>query len=108
MLGLSILSKLSRQGEKNGARLVTMSRGRKHSGKGKRRLGTPASVIFENLEAGANIDDIMNWYEGLDRNQVKAVIEFAARSLDETPSSSCSAIRDGQYCACTWSVSLPQ
>lgn len=48
----------------------------------------PVSVIFENLEAGANIDDIMNWFEGLDRNQVKAVIEFAARSLDETPSSS--------------------
>lgn len=47
----------------------------------------PVSVIFENLEAGANIDDIMNWFEGLDRNQVKAVIEFAARSLDETPSS---------------------
>jgi uncharacterized protein (DUF433 family) len=47
----------------------------------------PVSVIFENLEAGANIDDIMNWFEGLDRSQVKAVIEFAARSLDETPSS---------------------
>jgi uncharacterized protein (DUF433 family) len=36
----------------------------------------PVSVIFENLEAGANIDGIMNWFEGLDRNQVKAVIEF--------------------------------
>jgi len=45
------------------------------------------SVIFENLEAGANIDDIMEWFEGLDREQIKAVIEFAARSLDETPSS---------------------
>jgi uncharacterized protein (DUF433 family) len=42
----------------------------------------PVSVIFENLEAGANIDDIMNWFEGLDRDQVKAVIEFATRSLD--------------------------
>jgi hypothetical protein len=31
----------------------------------------PVSVIFENLEAGANVDDIMNWFEGLDRNQVK-------------------------------------
>ena len=50
----------------------------------------PVSVIFENLEAGANIDDIMNWFEGLDRNQVKAVIEFAARNLDETPSSALS------------------
>jgi uncharacterized protein (DUF433 family) len=41
----------------------------------------PVSVIFENLEAGANIDDIMEWFEGLDRDQIKAVIEFAARSL---------------------------
>lgn len=38
----------------------------------------PVSTIFENLEAGASIDDILNWFEGLDRNQVKAVIEFAA------------------------------
>ena len=50
----------------------------------------PVSIIFENLEAGANIDDIMNWFEGLDRDQIKAVIEFAARSLDETPSSAVS------------------
>lgn len=45
----------------------------------------PVSVIFENLEAGANIDDILEWFEGLDRAQIKAVIEFAARSLDEAP-----------------------
>ena len=42
----------------------------------------PVSVIFENLEAGANIDDTMDWFEGLDRDQIKAVIEFAARSLE--------------------------
>ena len=42
---------------------------------------------MEMLEAGANIDDILAWYDGLDRDQVKAVIEFAARSLD-TPVSS--------------------
>ena len=47
----------------------------------------PVSVIFENLEAGANIDDMMEWFQGLDREQIQAVIEFAARSLDETPSS---------------------
>jgi uncharacterized protein (DUF433 family) len=47
----------------------------------------PVSAIFENLEAGANIDNIMEWFEGLDREQIKAVIEFAARSSDETPSS---------------------
>ena len=45
----------------------------------------PVSAIFENLEAGASIDDILEWFDGLDREQVKAVIEFAARSLDKTP-----------------------
>jgi uncharacterized protein (DUF433 family) len=45
----------------------------------------PVSVIFENLEAGASIDDIMEWFQGLDREQVKAVIEFAARSADKPP-----------------------
>lgn len=42
----------------------------------------PVATIFENLEAGASIDDVLAWYEGLDRKQVQAVIEFAARSLD--------------------------
>jgi uncharacterized protein (DUF433 family) len=42
----------------------------------------PVATIFENLEAGANIENIMEWYGGLDREQVQAVIEFAARSLD--------------------------
>jgi len=45
----------------------------------------PVATIFENLEAGANIDDIMEWFDGLDREQVKAVIKFAARSLDKEP-----------------------
>ena len=42
----------------------------------------PVAIIFKNIEAGANTDDIMEWFDGLDREQVKAVIEFAARSLD--------------------------
>jgi uncharacterized protein (DUF433 family) len=44
----------------------------------------PVATIFANLEAGANLDDIMQWFDGLDREQVKAVLDFAARSL-ETP-----------------------
>lgn len=47
-----------------------------------RNTRMPVSTIFENLEAGANLDDILEWYDSLDREQVKAVIEFAARSLD--------------------------
>ena len=45
----------------------------------------PVAMIFESLEGGASLDNIMEWYDGLDRDQVKAVIEFPARSL-ETPS----------------------
>ena len=56
----------------------------------------PVATIFENLEAGASIDDVVAWYDGLDRKQVQAVIEFAARSLDlaasgpSSPGSRCS------------------
>ena len=46
----------------------------------------PVATIFENLEAGANLDDIMSWYDGLDREQVKAVLDFAVRSLYSPPS----------------------
>jgi len=42
----------------------------------------PVATIFENIEAGASLDDVLAWYEGLDRKQIQAVLEFAARSLD--------------------------
>jgi len=45
----------------------------------------PVSIVFENLEAGANIDEIMEWFD-VTREQVVAVLEFAARSLDAPPS----------------------
>lgn len=41
----------------------------------------PVSLVFENLEAGATIDEIMEWFH-LTREQIVAVLEFAARSLD--------------------------
>lgn len=41
----------------------------------------PVAAIFENLEAGASLDDLMEWFDGLDREQVKAVIAFAAQSV---------------------------
>lgn len=43
----------------------------------------PVATIFENLEAGANLDNILEWYDGLTREQVKAVIDFAARSVGQ-------------------------
>jgi uncharacterized protein (DUF433 family) len=45
---------------------------------------TLVSVVFDNLEVGASIDEIMEWFH-LTREQVVAVIEFAARSLDAPP-----------------------
>ena len=42
------------------------------------------SIVFENLEAGASIDEIMEWFD-VTREQVVAVLEFAARSLDPPP-----------------------
>jgi uncharacterized protein (DUF433 family) len=41
----------------------------------------PVSIVFENLEAGATISEIMEWFH-LSNEQVVSVIEFAARSLD--------------------------
>jgi uncharacterized protein (DUF433 family) len=45
----------------------------------------PVSAVFENLEDGVTIDELVDLYDGLTREQVKAVLDFAARSL-ETPS----------------------
>ena len=45
---------------------------------------TPVSLVFENLEAGATIENIMEWFH-LTREQIVAVLEFAARSLDAPP-----------------------
>jgi uncharacterized protein (DUF433 family) len=44
----------------------------------------PVSIVFENLEAGATIEEIMEWFD-VSREEIVAVIEFAARSLDAPP-----------------------
>ena len=46
--------------------------------------GMPVSTVFENLESGASIEEIMEWFD-VTREQVVAVLEFAARSLDAPP-----------------------
>jgi uncharacterized protein (DUF433 family) len=40
----------------------------------------PIATVFENLEAGATIADIMAWFD-LSREQIVTVLDFAARSL---------------------------
>jgi len=46
-----------------------------------RNTRMPVSIVFDNLEAGATIDEIVEWFD-VTPEQVKAVIEFAARSLE--------------------------
>jgi len=41
----------------------------------------PVSAVFENLEAGATIEEIIEQFH-VTREQNNAVLEFAARSLD--------------------------
>jgi uncharacterized protein (DUF433 family) len=41
----------------------------------------PVQLVFENLEDGISIEEITEQYD-VTREQVKAVIDFAARSLD--------------------------
>ncbi len=41
----------------------------------------PVAAVFENLEDGMSIDEIVQLYDGLTREQVQSVLEFAARSL---------------------------
>ena len=42
---------------------------------------TPVAIVFENLEDGMTIDEVMEQFP-VTREQVTAVLEFAARSLD--------------------------
>jgi len=41
----------------------------------------PVKLVFENLEDGMSIEEITEQYD-VTQEQVKAVIDFAARSLD--------------------------
>jgi uncharacterized protein (DUF433 family) len=41
----------------------------------------PVKALFENIEAGATIDDFLEWFEGVSKEQVNAVLEHAEKSL---------------------------
>jgi len=41
----------------------------------------PVKALFENLESGARLDDFLEWFPGVAKDQAEAVLEHAARSL---------------------------
>lgn len=38
----------------------------------------PVTALFENLEDGATVDEFLEWFPGVKREQVNAVLDFAA------------------------------
>ena len=47
-----------------------------------RKTRVPVSALFLNLENGARVDDFMQWFPGVTREQIEAVLEYAQKSLD--------------------------
>ena len=44
----------------------------------------PMKALFENLETGATVDQFLDWFPGVNRGQVLAVLAFAEESLAGT------------------------
>ena len=41
----------------------------------------PVVALFENLESGASIDDFLQWFPGVNREQDEAVLTYTIESL---------------------------
>ena len=46
-----------------------------------RATRVPVSALFANLEGGATVEEFVEWFPGVSREQVNRVLEHAARSL---------------------------
>ena len=45
----------------------------------------PIQALFENLESGARLDDFLEWFPGVAREQAEAVLEYAAVAPEARP-----------------------
>ena len=41
----------------------------------------PVSALFQNLESGSTIDEFLEWFPGVSRDHVVAILEYTERSL---------------------------
>ena len=41
----------------------------------------PVQALFDNLDSGATVDEFLNWFEGVSREQVDEVLQFTSQSL---------------------------
>jgi uncharacterized protein (DUF433 family) len=42
----------------------------------------PVKALFENLEDSASVDEFLEWFPGVTKAQVEAILEHATRSLE--------------------------
>ena len=47
----------------------------------------PVRALFENLKAGASIEQFLDWFQGVERWMVERVLEHELEGLAETPGS---------------------
>ena len=45
----------------------------------------PVSALFENLKDGATVQQFLEWFPGVDRTAVEAVLAFEMQSLADAP-----------------------
>lgn len=41
----------------------------------------PVAALFDNLDSGATVDEFLDWFPGVTRDQVDDVLAFATQSL---------------------------
>jgi uncharacterized protein (DUF433 family) len=41
----------------------------------------PVAALFENLESGARVEEFLEWFPGVSREQAEAVLEHTVHSL---------------------------
>ena len=56
----------------------------------------PVSALFGNLAAGATIEEFLNWFHGVEKRQVNAVLEHVAEDLDAKTDKLTEALRELQ------------
>jgi uncharacterized protein (DUF433 family) len=45
----------------------------------------PVATLFENLRDGATVNDFLEWFPGVERSQVEAILEHEAESAAGAP-----------------------
>ncbi|MEM1370506.1 MAG: DUF433 domain-containing protein [Cyanobacteria bacterium P01_H01_bin.15] len=46
----------------------------------------PASALFENLKDGASVDEFLDWFPGVTRAQVEALLDYELAQLERLAS----------------------